>query len=219
MVESYLYQNPRHQYDNECQYSPEIIQALRRSVRIQTVRYGMQYDDVEDCTSAFLCHMLEERDAVNGVGQAASPIRIRKAIIDSCPHALDSVAAQAWIARCAINFCHNWQRSERRRLHHEQNYSICLFANFSFDDALSETPSLVMLAPTVEDEVFRRLQRSELRSALKLLPKRHAYLLVQHYINGESLSTLACELSTTPGAVQQLLLRLRRKLREMLKFV
>jgi RNA polymerase sigma factor (sigma-70 family) len=192
--------------------------ALLRIGRHQALAYGLDRDEANDCASAFVLHMLGNL-ACRRVSQSVSVGAAAQIVFANRQgggaHAGDvAVGADiAWTRRCAANFACNWKRSRRRRLCRERPWC-------DFDDSAGEPDRMPRedtvadpRVPSLEALTLRRVADERLHGFVSQLPDAHRDLLIRHHVDGEPLEDLAVDYGMTEGAVQQLLFRLRRKLR------
>jgi RNA polymerase sigma-70 factor (ECF subfamily) len=102
---------------------------------------------------------------------------------------------QVWLYRVAKNLCLNELKAKRVREH---------------------PPEQEAETPTPYDELVRAQREARVRRAIEELPERQRLVLILHRFEGFSLSDTAAVMETTPGAVEQLWVRAKARLKTTL---
>lgn len=142
-------------------------------------RLHLPREDVEDCASAFVLHLLQDRTRVRAHPSARDP--------------------NVWIRACAWRFALNFRRSVVRHYNHEASGLLAAVDRAVVGTApTSESPEKALMAGEREEW---------LDSALEVLPPNRRALFLAHYAHGEDVAALASENGTTEAAMAQLLHR------------
>jgi RNA polymerase sigma-70 factor (ECF subfamily) len=102
---------------------------------------------------------------------------------------------QVWLYRVAKNLCLNELKAKRVREH---------------------APEREAEMPTPHDDLARAQREARVRRAIEELPERQRLVLILHRFEGFSLRDTAALMETTAGAVEQLLVRAKARLKTAL---
>lgn len=113
----------------------------------------------------------------------------------------DRGQARSWIFRIATNLCTDRYRRQR----------LGFFLGFGPDDPEPEADQ-----PGQDREYAARQELDRVRTRISALPQRQRMALLLSAAGGLSTAEIAASMQTSPGAVEQLLVRARRTLRAAL---
>lgn len=120
--------------------------------------------------------------------------------------------AGAWLRRCARNHIVDYMRARGRRLTHECRWPETISG--SGQSVASDFPDG---APGADANLLRDEFWRCLMAALAQLDPVPQQIFLRHHLNGDSVDDLAAAFDRTPHAVDQTLLRARKRLRTVLE--
>lgn len=151
-------------------------------------RYGLDADVADDCAMEFVARMLTK----TGWGNA---------------HEQKCVPSAAWIYRCAVNHTIDFTRANHRRRQHE---------GFSLDTLEDDSLAVDSCSPSCHARFLQSWCHEQIISAINHLGTRQRRAFVAHYLYEVPIRDVAAALDLAPHAVEQLLFRARRRLRDLL---
>jgi RNA polymerase sigma factor (sigma-70 family) len=184
---------PIDQEDEDALESDSFAHLLLRVARFHAGRRGLTADEAEDCAVAFVERMLRK------AGQAV-------------PRELPGHCFAAWLHRCAANFATSYCRARAPLGQNECPWPETLDANGSRQPWDCADNALTPEASLLREEFWRRMT-----AALEQLSPAMRELLVRHHLHDECIQEIAVSSGRTPHAVEQTLVRARRRQRAILE--
>ncbi len=172
--------------EDTCSTLPALLQQAYYYGRASARQYRLQEVEAEDCAATFVEKIY--RYSANLAGSGSAP-----------------PASPAWMRRCALNHASNFARDLRRRSQYELACGeLSHGREHTAGDVRkgSQSPDAMLL----RDEFWVTI-----RGALNSLTPEPRAMFVRHHIYGETVRQLALRFGRSDHAVEQALLRARRR--------